>query len=496
MKKLVSIMLVLVMVLSLVPSAFAAEVSAADKFTDVPANAWYLDELNYAVANGYISGTSSTTFSPDATITRGQFVTILGRMLNVSTSGGNTKFTDVDAGSWYAPYVAWAAQNGYVNGTSSTTFSPEATITVEQMGVIVSNYISKSGVDLSGYTASAAYKDSSSISSWAVSSMELMQQYGLLVTDVSGNVNPHKSVNRAEGTVSLVRLAKATGLGVEPVIEQKPASGLTSLVNQPVLTGRGITYADLVPGNPQFIANFAPDDYTSLESTALYMLKNDVSEVKVDYNIEDTWNADVRKFSNMYSDICDGCGFRSASDGSNSLVFFANIVGADGDCPALETAIKVHDNLWASGAITSSMTQKQKARVYYDWLIQHCEYNNAASNMTFEDLMEQTVIHITPDTPWEVLFGGSAAPKVCEPAKYALIDGKAVCTGYTAAYNLLLRLEGIECGAVYSPAEDHDWSIAVLDGVQYHIDATWGDTSGTADKYFCMTPEASLARFK
>ncbi len=71
-KKMLSLALALVMCLSLMPSAFAAEtVSASDKFTDVPANAWYLDELNYAVYNGYINGTSDTTFSPDGNITRG-----------------------------------------------------------------------------------------------------------------------------------------------------------------------------------------------------------------------------------------------------------------------------------------------------------------------------------------------------------------------------------------------------------------------------------------
>ena len=106
-------------------------------------------------------------------------------MLNVSTSGGSTKFTDVDAGSWYAPYVAWAAQNGYVNGTSSTTFSPEATITVEQMGTILANYIRQSGVSPSGYTVSRIYNDESSISDWALLNMDMMRQYGLLVVDES-----------------------------------------------------------------------------------------------------------------------------------------------------------------------------------------------------------------------------------------------------------------------------------------------------------------------
>ena len=286
-KKMLSLALALIMCLSLMPSAFAAEtVSASDKFTDVPANAWYLDELNYALANGYISGTSTTTFSPTENISRCQFVAIMGRMLGAPTTGSSTKFTDVDAKSWYAPYVAWAADNGYVNGTSSSKFSPDALISVEQMGVIISNYITKSGVALSGYTASASYADASSISSWASTSMETMRQYGLLVTDASGNVNPHKSVSRAEGAVSLVRLAKATGLGTKPVIEQKPVTLVIPVT---------VDSDDLISDSER------------------------------------------------------------------------------------EAAIGVHDELWASGRITSAMTQKQKARVYYDWLIQHCSYGTAVS---------------------------------------------------------------------------------------------------------------------
>ncbi|MBR3704501.1 MAG: surface layer protein, partial [Oscillospiraceae bacterium] len=72
----------------------------------------------------------------------------------------------------------------------------------------------------------------------------------------------------------------------------------------------------------------------------------------------------------------------------------------------------------------------------------------------------------------------------------------AVCDGYTAAYNLLLKLEGIECRAVDREDWDHMWTVAVLDGVSYHIDATWGDQTGTAvEYYFAMTEEVSLARF-
>ena len=75
-------------------------------------------------------------------------------------------------------------------------------------------------------------------------------------------------------------------------------------------------------------------------------------------------------------------------------------------------------------------------------------------------------------------------------------DRKGVCDGYTAAYNLLLKLEGIECYAVDSAEWDHMWTIATLDGISYHIDPTWGDQADSiAYKYFAMTEAESLARF-
>ena len=77
----------------------------------------------------------------------------------------------------------------------------------------------------------------------------------------------------------------------------------------------------------------------------------------------------------------------------------------------------------------------------------------------------------------------------------ALVEGKAVCQGYVAAYDLLLRLEGIDCVAVTCQAASHGWTEATLDGVTYHIDPTWGDSTGQPNKYFAMTPEASWARF-
>ena len=122
-KRIISLLLVVSMVLSLLPvSALAAgtkDTAADSPFTDVKPGDWCYDAVLYAKANGFFSGTSETTFSPNGTMTRGMFVTVLGRMAGIDPAkyGGYTGFTDVPEGMYYAPYVKWAAQYGITGGT-------------------------------------------------------------------------------------------------------------------------------------------------------------------------------------------------------------------------------------------------------------------------------------------------------------------------------------------------------------------------------------------
>lgn len=98
------------------------------------------------VSRELLNGTGETTFSPDTTLTRGMFVTALGRLAGVDPADYSTgKFTDVKADAYYASYVNWAASKGIVSGTTSTTFAPDSQITREQMAVIMENYPVRSG---------------------------------------------------------------------------------------------------------------------------------------------------------------------------------------------------------------------------------------------------------------------------------------------------------------------------------------------------------------
>ena len=111
------------------PQAETAEMP----FTDVSEGAYYYDAVLWAVENGITNGTSATTFSPNAEVTRAQTVTFLWRMQNQPEADGEMIFTDVKQDAYYAEAVLWAVEAGITNGTSATTFSPNAGCTRAQI---------------------------------------------------------------------------------------------------------------------------------------------------------------------------------------------------------------------------------------------------------------------------------------------------------------------------------------------------------------------------
>ena len=109
-------------------AAGSPEPKTASSFADVPASAYYAKAVAWAVENGITNGMTETTFAPDATCTRGQSVTFLHRVLK-GTASGSANFTDVKSDAFYADAINWAVANNVTNGTSNTTFSPNADCT-------------------------------------------------------------------------------------------------------------------------------------------------------------------------------------------------------------------------------------------------------------------------------------------------------------------------------------------------------------------------------
>lgn len=138
-------------------------------FTDVPTSAYYYDAVLWAVENGVTEGTSATTFSPDMSCTRAQMVTFLWRAAGSPKATGSNPFTDVQAGSYYYDAVLWAVEQGITSGTSATTFAPDATCTRAQTVTFLYRAASSpavSGGSFSDVSADAYYADAVA---WAVS---------------------------------------------------------------------------------------------------------------------------------------------------------------------------------------------------------------------------------------------------------------------------------------------------------------------------------------
>ena len=102
-------------------------------FSDLSPNAYYYKAVLWAVENGITQGTSTDTFSPDATVTRGQTVTFLHRAAGAPSHGGNAAFLDISDNDYYSDAVAWAEQNGITSGTGNGKFAPNAVCTRAQI---------------------------------------------------------------------------------------------------------------------------------------------------------------------------------------------------------------------------------------------------------------------------------------------------------------------------------------------------------------------------
>ncbi len=127
--------------------------------------------IEFCLDNNIMAGTGADTFSPDDTITRAQFATMFYRLAGQPETGENSKFTDLTQ-DWYKKPVAWAASNGILNGTSNTTFSPNDTVTREQIAAIFYRYAQAKGLDVSIEdsdisSALESYNDFSDISDYA-----------------------------------------------------------------------------------------------------------------------------------------------------------------------------------------------------------------------------------------------------------------------------------------------------------------------------------------
>ena len=176
-------------------------------FTDVRESDWFYKDVAFAYENGLFAGTSDTTFSPNASMTRAMLVTVLYRLEGQPAVNGRSGFSDVQYNGYYEDAVTWAADNGIVNGTSTTTFSPNANVTREQMAAILYRYAQHKKYNTAASSGLNGFTDHTSVSGYAAASLEWAVAEKL-VNGSAGKLMPTGNATRAQVAAILHRFVE------------------------------------------------------------------------------------------------------------------------------------------------------------------------------------------------------------------------------------------------------------------------------------------------
>ena len=166
--------------------------AAVGSFKDVPQNSWFASAVQYVTSNSLMNGTSTTAFSPNATMSRGMLMTVLARYAGESTEGGTV---------WYEKGMNWAKNKGISDGSA-----PNRNITREQLAAMLYRYAGEpdGAADLSAYT------DAGSVSTYAEKAVQWCVKNGILTGKTSSTLAPKATATRAECAAMLQRFANLT----------------------------------------------------------------------------------------------------------------------------------------------------------------------------------------------------------------------------------------------------------------------------------------------
>lgn len=209
---------------ALLVMVFLCTTAQAAPFADVADRDWYSAQVDYVYQQGLMDGTSDTAFSPDMTLSRGMMLTILYRMADKPAVSG-TGFTDVEPGKWYSDAAAWAGQTGIAEGSGDGTLGHADPLTREQMAVMLYRYARHQGYDVSASAGLDAFADAAQVSAWAEDAMAWAVEKGL-VQGTDGKLLPGGVADRAQTAVVIARFHQTDWSRTEqeaiPVITAKP----------------------------------------------------------------------------------------------------------------------------------------------------------------------------------------------------------------------------------------------------------------------------------
>lgn len=451
---------------------FSPTRSYEDQFTDVSPGDWYYENVAALYSLGLTNGQSEDRFAPEEEMTVGEALTAAARLRSLYEYGDSEAGPAACAGSpWYRPYVAYLQSLGSIGAELEGTYDRPATRA--ETAHILANALPQDLFEpINGEVAAAGFANGNYITDVDRSTpyyedILLLYQWGILDgVDGTGSFNPGGSIRRGQAAAMLSRL-------VYSELRIRLSWSYDSAYSR-----SGTSLASLVESDGTFYSAPAPDDLQAIDADVRYMLSRGERTIVLSYapgeltaqtidRLKEAFLYAARRYVEQgYNKI--QCSYSTRS-GMVTLSFSSSLYGEELIEVYREStmayAVAVHDAMWESRRITVDMSEYEKARVYFTWLCDNCRYDFASDDFSMS-----------------------------HSGYRVFAEGVAVCDGYTAAYNLLLKLEGISCGT-YSTA-NHIWTVAELDGVSCHIDTTWGDQTGTiAYRFFAMSEETALSRF-
>lgn len=446
--------------------------SYRDQFSDISGADWYFDEVKALYELGLITGKgSSDTFAPNSPVTVGEVVTMAARLRSLSESGNSESGPSAFGGNgaWYTKYVNYLRDAGVLGNELDGAYTRPAT-RGEMAHVLAGVMPDERGEPLnldtvmSGWRSGAYITDVSETTPYRDDILSLYAWGITDGTDETGAFLADRNVSRCQAAALLARLAYA---------DRRLA------LDWNVPGGRGMdgtTMAGLIHSDGLFFDAPKADEADKLDADVRLMLSQGKRTIRLHYPanslnrsaIDDLTQAFLDAARNYVEQTYNYVQSSYAAATGEMVLSFASSLYPENQVDfyreeTMDCALAVWNHLRETGQLSDAMTDYEKAKVCFTWVCEFCRYDHSGADMSH--------------------------------SAYRLFKEKiAVCDGYTAAYNLLLKLEGIDCGT-YSAA-DHIWSVAVLDGVEYHIDTTWGDQPDGVDyRYFAMTEKDAAARF-
>lgn len=436
-----------------------------NQFSDLTGDSVFYDNVAALYEYGLSVGRADGTYGLEDSMTLGEMVIFAGRIRSLYALGDaewGRGLYGGDGGPVSLGYLRYLQAEGVVGQELDEFLAFPATRA--QVAHLLANVLPQEELPLINDTAVttgyAARRYITDVTEYTPYYQDILYLYRTGISaggDETGTFQPEAPITRGAAAAMLTRVVDPS---LRVTLDWRTTSGGTS--------AQGTTLADLVPEGYYVPAPYREQD---LEACVQYMLSSNSDFLELSYpdglssaQAEQIMNAALR----MVKSYCEQ-GYNSVSCNYNRAGYMAlrfSAVGQEGHMAeyrdySIAAATEVHDRLWKEGLLTSNMTEYEKARVYYTWICDNCTYDYSARS--------GSISH----TPYSLFANGTA-----------------VCDGYTGAYNMLLKLEGISCSALAN--DSHIWTVATLDGHEVHIDTTWGDSGSLVDySCFAMTERES-----